>query len=194
MNDKFQFKATPLRFHHDYQLRQSDFLQESIDSISALAIGHTIPSVLRFFYLFSFLSLFNSTGFPRFSRLETELVCLAAPGEASWVTAFRRFIVAATSASTCYHARDYVTYGGAGLATGRINFFGNINRAFKDRSLLSNLRRVKGISCRIISRIVASLAFLLPDCFTLSPWRFMASRNFPCNAYVLFRLARWFSR
>lgn len=77
--------------------------------------------------------------------------------ETSWVTAFRRFIVAATSAGTCYHARDYVTYGGAAFATGRINFFENINGASKIRSLQADLRQAKRITRRIIS--VTSFAF-----------------------------------
>lgn len=78
-------------------------------------------------------------GSPRFSTLGTTRVPRLTRRETSWVTAFRRFIVAATLASTCYHALDYVTYGGAALTTGRINFFGNINHASKDRSLLPDL-------------------------------------------------------
>lgn len=84
--------------------------------------------------------------------------------ETSWVTAFRRFIVAATSAGTCYHARDYVTYGGAAFATGRINFFENINGASKIRSLQADLRQAKRITRRIIS--VTSFAFFFSTDFS----------------------------
>lgn len=48
---------------------------------------------------------------------------------ASWASTTRR-----------YHARDYVTYGGAGLATARINFCGNINGAFKIARFCLDLR------------------------------------------------------